>query len=221
MLDRLDPRVVVVVITLAGTRDAVADREASPMFGIAAVGGDSERSPDRDSPVGGVALDVAWWHGRFGLAAEGSALWTAEDDHARAFVLGGSARVRLLERIVPAVMEPRDVELGLELHAIVDRTWWNDGMSQADPVGYGLGLALRFRGNGDSDPTLLISESRFFLRVMSSRWSEPEVLARTISPMPASERSLTLIFGIGASWGVATPHYMRRFDLQPFRDAAL
>jgi hypothetical protein len=214
-------RAALASLVLFGSRIAAADGEATPLFGIAVVGGDSERVPDRDSPLGGVALDIAWWHGRFGLAGEGSALWSAEDDHAHAFVAGASARVRVLERTVPALMEARDVELGVELHAIVERTWWSDALSQADPVGYGLGIALRFRGNGDPDLSSLLSESRFFVRVMSSRWAEPTALARTTMPVATSERSLTLLLGVGAAWGAGTPRYMSRFRLQPFREVPL
>ncbi len=187
------------------------------MFGLALVAGDSARTPEHDSPLGGLALDLAWWHGRFGLAAEGSALWSADSDGARALVLGVSARVRVLERMMPALMDPRDVELAVEVQAIVEREWWNVSMVETDPMAEGLGLALRVRGAGEPDGTRLLAESRFFLRVMTSRWSELDAVARAMPAAPVtSDRAFTVLVGIGASFGAGSPGYMDRFRPHPF-----
>ncbi len=195
------------------------------MFGLAVVGADVARTPEDHSELAGVGLDLAWWHGRFGLAAEGSARWSIGDPQtARELVLGGSARLRVLERMVPSLMDPRDCELAVELQAIVERAWWNDAVTTADPMAYGFGVALRLRGGGDPDSSGLLAESRFFLRVMSSKWSELDVAARqsgTMAPPATSDRSLAVLLGIGASFGGGTPAYMDRFRLRPFGQTLL
>jgi hypothetical protein len=207
---------------LLASRIAAADGERTPMFGLAVVGADVARTPDDHADLAGVGLDIAWWHGRFGLAAEGSARWAIDDaQSARAYVLGGSARVRVLERMLPSLMDPRDCELGLELHAIIERTWWNSAVTTIDPMSYGFGVALRLRGGGDPDSSGLLAESRFFLRVMSSKWSELDVTARTMTPPPSTDRSFTVLLGIGASFGGGTPAYMDRFRLHPFGQTLL
>jgi hypothetical protein len=201
---------------VVGTRGAAADGERSPMFGVALVGAESALSPDQHADLAGGALELAWWHGRIGLAAEGSARWSiAADDSTRAIVAGASARVLVLQTMMPALLEPRDVEVGVELQGIVERTWWTGAASQAAPLGYGLGLALRLRGTGDKEASVLIAESRFFVRVMSSGWRELDV-ARTTSAVGGADRALTVLIGIGASFGVGTTAYVDRFRLHPF-----
>lgn len=193
------------------------------MFGVAVVGGDAAQTPQQDAPLAGVGFDIAVWHGRFGIAGEGSARWDLEDGagaRPRALVLGASARVRVLDTLMPSLVEPRDVELGVELQAIVERTWWNVPQD-TDPTAYGVGLALRFRGGGDPDGSTLLAESRFFLRVMASRWSDPAVIARTSGPAMAPPRSFTVLLGIGASFGAGTPAYANRFRLRPFQPTLL
>lgn len=203
------------VLDMLGSRPAAADGERTPLCGLAVVGAETTQAPDQHADLVGVALDLAWWHGRFGLAAEGSARWSVGDQDARAFVLGGSARLRVVEGLLPSIMDPRDVELGVELQAIVERTWWKSEVRGVEPIAYGFGLALRLRGSGDMDSPTLMAESRFFVRVMSSRWSEPETIARTMAPVSMSDRALTVLAGIGASFGAGAPAYMERFRLRP------
>lgn len=214
-------KTVALCTLIAATRVAAADGETSPMFGLAAVGGEVERSPTEQTSLAGVGLDLAWWHGRFGIAAEGSARWSVDSVGARAFVLGGSARLRVAEGLVASLIDPRDCEVALELHAIVERAWWNQPISDADAVSYGLGIALRVRGGGDLDASSLIAESRFFVRVMAAPWNGLEVIARTMEPVSASDRSLTVLAGVGASWGTGSPSYVQRFRLHPFRGSLL
>jgi hypothetical protein len=216
-------KTVAVCTLLAATHPgiAAADGETSPMFGLAAVGGEVERSPMEQTGLAGVGVDVAWWHGPFGLAAEGSARWSVDSVGARAFVLGGSARLRVAEGVVPSLIEPRDCELALELQAIVERAWWDQPISEADAVSYGLGLALRLRGGGDLDASSLIAESRFFVRVMTARWDGVGVIARTMEPVSAADRSMTVLAGVGASWGTGAPSYVEKFRMHPFRGLTL
>lgn len=200
------------------TRDAAAEGEGTPMFGLAAVGGESTRTPDHVDGLAGVAFDLAWWHGRFGLAVEGSARWRIEEE-GRAFVLGGSARLRVLDGMFPALMDTRQVEVALELQAIVERDWWNVGGVDADPMSHGAGLAIRVRGASEPEGTSMLAESRFFLRVMTSRWDDVEAAVRTTmsssSSTSSAPRALTVLVGIGASFGGGTSGYMYRFRSRP------
>jgi hypothetical protein len=109
-----------------------------------------------------------------------------------------------------SLMEPRDVEVGLELQAIVERFWWQG--HGADDPDLGVGLALRVRGGGD-DGSSRLAESRFFLRVMASPALSDRVLARAATPtmQPDSASQLVVVFGIGASFGGGEHRYLDRF----------
>src|SRR5262249_17964540 len=106
-------------------------------------------------------------------------------------------------------------------------TWWSGGSMPGapDPVAYGPGIALRIRGGGDPDGSALLAESRFFLRVMASRWNQDDPAARSMPPTPAptpmTDRTFTVLIGIGASWGAGTPNYTDRFRLRPFHPTIL
>ena len=206
-------------LVLTAAPDAAADGEKTPMFGGAIVGA---LGSEPRAAIVGVELEAAWWHGRFGLGLEGSMHWDIEGAGARATVLGASARVRVLDALLPSLLEPRDVELGLELHGIVERTWWDgalsDGaLSEASPIGYGLGLAVRLRGGADQDfSSTLLAESRLFVRVLSSHRTAAEAVARTMAPAEDEPRELTILIGIGAAFGGGEPRYVDRFRLHPF-----
>lgn len=189
---------------------ALADGERTPMLGAAVV---AAHAPEQDAELLGVALEAAWWLGRVGVAAEGSMRW-ALDEGPRVAVLGASARVRVIETLLPALLDARDVELGIELHGIVEHAWW-DG---EDATGYGLGLAARVRGGEDDDSSTLLAESRLFVRMVSSRWDELQSVARTTTPPLESRepRVLTVLIGLGASFGRGDPGYVTRFHAQPF-----
>jgi hypothetical protein len=197
------------LVVLTAATDVAADGDETPMLGGALVGA---RGPDPRTDIVGVALEAGWWSGRFGLALEGAALWNLDGDEARALVLGASARVRVLERLMPSLLEPRDVELGVELHAIVERAWWNG--DHENPTGHGLGLAVRLRGGSDDFPTLF-TESRLFVRAVSSHRTVVEDAARTMTPGEAGVREWTILVGIGAAFGSAGPRYLDRFRLHP------
>ena len=189
--------------------EATADGERSPMIGAAVIGA---RASEHDVELFGVELEAAWWWGRLGLAAHGSLRWGIDADRPRVGVVGGSARVQVFDGLMPSLLEPRDVELGLEAHAIVEQVWWARDAS----VGHGLGLAVRLRGGGDDPTSPLLAESRLFLRVMSSRWTPVDAVARTMTPPDAEPaRELTVLFGIGAAFGAGEPRYVQRFHAQP------
>jgi len=208
-------------LILTAATDADADGEQSPVLGGFLVGG---QGPDPDAELAGLQLDVAWWYGRLGLAVEGAAHWTLGGDEIPAKVLGASARIRLFEQLLPALLEPRDVELGVELHGIVQRTWSGDADPNLDPVGYGLGLAVRLRGDSDDFPKLF-TESRLFVRVISTQRTQPGLPTQpsdpgpiflTMSPSdPTTSRELTVLIGIGAAFGVGEPRYLDRFRNKP------
>ena len=211
----------VLAVDVLGAGVAAADGERTPMCGVAVIGAESARTTDQRVDLAGVALDFAWWYGRFGLAAEGSGRWSI-DDPTRAFVAGASARVLLYEGMAPALAEPRDVEVGVELQAIAERTWWYGTATGVDPTAYGVGLAVRLRGTGDLDTSTLIAESRFFIRASSAPYVGVEPEARTMTATTAAApRAWTVLVGIGASWGSGTASYLDRFRMRPFGSTVL
>lgn len=171
-------------------------------------------APDRNAALVGGELDLAWWCGRIGLAVEAAAHRAIEDGDARNLTVAGSARVLIANWMWPSLLEPRDVEMGVELQAIAERTWWSrDDVSDA----LGLGAAIRMRGGSDWEFSELIAESRLFVRVMRSRDDAPDVLARTAGPIiaPSEPHGITVIVGLGAAFGVGKPRYLERFRIKP------
>lgn len=203
-------------LVLTWTTHADADGERSPMLGGAVVG---THAGQHDAELVGVELEAAWWRGWLGFALEGSTHWDVDPQGGRrATVLGASARVRLFDCLLPSLVEPRDVELGLELHGIVEHGWWDHD----DSTGYGVGLALRLRGGGDDDFSVLLAESRLFVRVVSSRWSAVEAIARSATPVEdPGTRELTILVGLGASFGAGERGYLERFRRRPFDSVIL
>jgi hypothetical protein len=193
--------------------EATADGEVTPLIGASVVGASG---PERGAELVGFELEAAWWRGRLGVALESAVRWNIGTDGPRSSILGGSARIRLFECLLPSLVDPRDiVELGIEAHGIVEHAWWDTD----DATSYGLGLAARLRGGGD-DPffSTLLAESRVFIRVMSSRRPSIDVIARTTAP-PTDDRGtheLMVLFGIGASFGNGEPSYVQRFHTPPF-----
>jgi hypothetical protein len=114
------------------------------------------------------------------------------------------------------LLEPRDVELGLELHGVLERAWWDGDLPDGSPVRRGLGLALRLRGGSD-DFSLLLAESRLFIRVLSAHPPARDAVgvARTMEPASGGPRELTILIGLGAAFGAGEPRYLDRFRLRP------
>ena len=196
------------------TTAAAAEGERTPMIGGAATFTDQA---DRDVELVGAQLELAWWPlGVLGLAVEGSARRGVEaDDTTRNLSVAGSARFLAASWMWPSLLEPRDVEMGLEVHAIAERTWWGRD-DRADA--FGLGLALRMRGGSDREFSDLLAESRLFVRAMRSRDELGDVAARAgaMTDPPA----LTIIVGLGAAFGAGKQPYLDRFRqraLDPMR----
>jgi hypothetical protein len=203
---------VVGVLLGIGAGTAAADGERSPLFGFTVLGTDTARTPDQHADLGGVGVDLAWWRGPVGIAGEASQLWSVDGEGSRAFVAGGSLRLRVYDALVPSLLDPRDVDLGIELQAIAEHAWWDGAANTAAPTAYGVGIALRLRGSGDLPGSTLIAESRVFVRVMASSWSQLDTAAsaRVVTAPVAGgvmDRPVTIVFGFGGSWGSGTHAY--------------
>jgi hypothetical protein len=197
-------------LVMVMTGGAAAEGERTPMFGGALTYSDA---PDRRAELLGGELELAWWSGRLGLAVEAAARREIEAE-ARNLAVAGSARVLVADWLWPSLLEHRDVELGLELHAIAERTWWSrDASSDA----FGLGVAIRMRGGSDWEFSSLLAESRLFVRVMKSRDEAADVIARAAGPVTEApeRRGITVIVGLGAAFGAGQPRYLQRFRQKP------
>jgi hypothetical protein len=202
---------VALAIVIAMTGSAAADGERTPMVGGAIT---YSGATDGKTELVGGELELAWWAGRIGLAAEAAAHRGVLDDGSRNLAVGASARLLISDWMWPSLFEPRDVEIGVELQVIGERTWWSrDASSDA----LGLGLAFRMRGGSDWEPSALLAESRLFVRVMKPRDQAVDTLARTSDAVAAPmERSgVTVLVGIGASFGAGTSPYLVRFHRKP------
>jgi hypothetical protein len=195
---------------MVSTGSAAAEGERSPMLGGALT---YTEGPDGDAALVGAALELAWWSGRFGLAFE-SAARRGVDDDARNLAVAGGLRVLVADWLTPSLFDARDVEIGIELQAIAERTWWSRDDS-ADALG--AGLAIRMRGGSDWELSSLLAESRLFVRVMKSRDEVRDVFALATDDMAAApaieqpDRGVTVIVGLGAAFGTGAPRYLERF----------
>jgi hypothetical protein len=209
---------VLALSTAVAIPSAHADGETSPMLGGSLLAGASTQPSES---MAGVALETAvWWHW-VGAAIEASARAPVEQDAARSIVVGGSARLRVVQMLVPSLFEPSDVELAVELQGIVERTVWDGALSEHEPYRRGIGIALRFRGSTEDYAPRLIAESRFFLRVMS--WQQPDagMLARTTTMPTPTTSEVMVVLGVGAAFGGGDPTYLRQFRRRDFESALL
>jgi hypothetical protein len=197
---------VAAALMMAMTGGAAAEGERTPMFGGALTYSDV---PDHRAALVGAEVDLTWWWGRFGLAVEGAGRG-AVDDSASSVAVAGSARVLVADWLCASLVEPRDVEMGVELQLIAERAWWSRDDS-ADA--FGLGAAIRMRGGSDWEFSSLLAESRLFVRVMASRGESSSVAARAADAMveQPGRRAVTVIVGLGAAFGVGDPRYLDRF----------
>lgn len=194
--------------------NVLADGERTPIFGGSIVG-----AAAHEDPLAGVEGEATWWKWRFGVAAEGAMLWRPDDAAKRVAVLGISARLLAFDSLVESLLEPRSVELGVELHGIVERWMWNNETN--DITRYGVGVALRLRGSSDYDMSSLIAESRVFVRVMTTPPNQQDSIGRMIAaPAERDTGQLTIMIGLGAAFGTGDPDYLQRFRMEPFSPAA-
>lgn len=194
-------RALVLAIVLAAP-SALAEGEYGPMFGggILATHGDAD--------VAGIGAEMVLWYGPVGVAAEASRQWTVDDVAGpRVGSISGSLRLLAFDQVVPSLLDSRDVvDLGIELHGIVERSWWDD---DRDVTHYGVGLALRLRGVNDDDRSNLLAESRVFVRVLRPRESEMDAIARETMPAARAD-GIGVIIGLGALWGAGRAAYVAR-----------
>jgi len=197
-----------VVLMMAMTGGAAAEGERTPLFGAALT---YSEVPDHRAALVGGEVELAWWSGRLGLAVEAAARH-AIDDSAGNVAVAGSARVLVADWLWTSLVEPRDVEMGVELQLIGERMWWSRD-DRADA--YGLGAAIRMRGGSDWEFSSLLAESRLFVRVMRSP-GEPSVAARTADARveQPGRGMVTVMVGLGAAFGTGDPRYLDRFRLR-------
>jgi hypothetical protein len=188
---------------------AAAEGERTPMFGAALT---YSEVPDHRAALVGGGIDLVWWSGRLGLAVEAAARH-AIDDSAGNVAVAGSARVLVADWLWTSPLEPRDVEMGVELQLIAEHVWWSRNDS-ADA--YGLGAAIRMRGGSDWEFSSLLAESRLFVRVMRSRGEPSSVAARAADAIaePPGRGTVTVLVGLGAAFGTGDPRYLDRFRLR-------
>ena len=204
----MKPPIALSVILLGLAGGAHADGERTPMFGGSVLAAhDGSRAE-----LVGVELELAWWWRHLGLAVEGAQRRAiGDDDGIGTSALGASARVLVAEQLVPSLLEPRDVELGVELHGIVERAWSSRVDAGQDPaIRYGLGIAARLRGGGD-DGSALLAESRLFVRVLWARGDTTGAIARGAAPVPDRGGETLVLVGLGAAWGTGERDYAERF----------
>ncbi len=197
---------------------ASAEGEFGPMFGGSVVAG---RAAD-ETETAGVELEVSVWRGPIGLALAGSRQAVLDQDGPRVTAVDVSLRVLALRALIPSLLDARDVELGIELHGIVERAWWDGDDRGRRSLGYGLGFAVRLRGGSDDDQSNLLAESRLFARAMTSRNDDEDELALRMSggPDTARDREVTFVVGLGAVFGGGQPGYVQRFRRRPL-DASM
>jgi len=188
---------LLLVAVLTGT--AVAEGERSPMIG----GGVIAARGAEDVGVVGIGLEATYWWHRVGVAVEGSRRWNVESGTAESATLSGGLRLLIADRLLGSIIEPRDLELGLELQGVVEKSWFDAG---GDDVSYGGGAALRLRGGGDAFDSTLLAETRLFVRVMTPR--DRSSVAERSTEQPMTERTpITVIVGLGAVWGSGERRY--------------
>lgn len=213
------PLALAVAVALVPTA-ADAEGERGPMIGggLVAVRGDAIVTE-----LAGVQLEGTWWLGRVGLAVEGSQVWDLDSSDPRTTTLGASARLLVFDRLLESLIDPRDVELGLELQGIVERAWWQGAdVQDAATTRYGVGVAIRLRGGGDADHSTLLAESRLFVRVFAPpRDREDDVLRTTMPVGPEARDERTILVGLGAAWGKGHRRYADRFRMRPLDSESL
>lgn len=172
-----------------------------------------------ETDVAGVGAEVVLWYSRIGIAAEATRQWSVDAaEGPQVGAISGSLRLLAFDHVVPSLLDSREVvDLGIELHGIVERAWWDDLTKHRDS--YGAGLALRLRGASDDDRSNLLAESRLFVRVMKLRSDDAmDLAARDTSPSSMSS-GVAVIIGLGALFGGGQPAYVDRLRRRNALDA--
>jgi hypothetical protein len=192
---------------------ARANGELGPMFG-----GSIVASHGDETDVAGVGAEMVLWYGRIGIAVEASRQWTVDAvEGPQVGSVSGSLRLLAFDHIVPSLLDSREVvDLGIELHGIVERAWWDDLSSHRDS--YGFGLAVRLRGASDDDRSNLLAESRLFVRVLRTRDDTMDLAARDTSPSMVAS-GVGVIIGLGAMFGGGQPAYVDQLRRRNTLDA--
>jgi hypothetical protein len=187
------------LMMVSGT--AAAEGERSPMIG----GGVLAARADEGGQVG-VGLEATYWWHRIGIAVEGSRRWEVESGDPASTTLTGGLRLLIADQLLGSIIEPRDLELGLEIHGVVEKSWFDVG---GDAVSYGGGAALRLRGGGDAFDSTLLAETRLFVRVMAPR--ERNLSERVVGELMTERTPLSIVVGLGAVWGSGERRYADKF----------
>lgn len=164
-------------------------------------------SGESDIGVVGVGLEATYWWHRIGVSVEGSRRWDVESGDPESATLAGGLRLLLADHLLGSIIEPRDLELGLEIHGVVEKSWFDAG---GDDVAYGGGAALRLRGGGDAFDSTLLAETRLFVRVMTPRSRSSFAERATEAPM-AERTPISVVVGLGAVWGSGERKYADKF----------
>ena len=209
-MSKVAAALLALVIAPAAAR---AEGEFGPMFGGAIVASHGD-----ETDVAGVGAELAFWYSRLGIAVEASRQWSVDPEGPKVSVASGSLRILAFDHIVPSLLDSREVvDLGIELHGIVERAWWDELSPHRDS--YGVGLAIRLRGANDDDRSNLLAESRLFVRVMKARGDDAmELAVRGTSPSSMT-RGVGVIIGLGALFGGGQPAYVQRLRRRNTLDA--
>lgn len=206
-------RALVAIVIVLAAPGAYAEGELGPMIGGAIVGAHGD-----EVDVAGAGVEMALWYGPIGIGIEGNRQWTLDDSEGpQVTTVTGSLRVLAFQHVVPSFLDPKEVvDLGIELHGIVERGWWTESERDRDGYRYGLGAALRLRGASDDDHSNLLAESRVFVRVTRARAADREIAARGV--LEQTEGTAVTI-GLGAMWGGGRTEYVARLRRNSTLDA--
>jgi hypothetical protein len=174
--------------------------EDSTRVGLSMVGG-TAAAPEENAGIIGTQVSVAHWVGRFGVAAEGSAVAFTSTMREGGATAGLGARMRLLEGATSftALNGTRaPIALGLELECVAQHEWWDFEEANESHASYALGLAASARG---SDRARLVG-FRASIRFVTSSQDGAQAVARMLEPPMDVRRSIGVLVSFGTELGV-------------------
>jgi hypothetical protein len=193
-------RVIGFVLAILICRVVPAFAEDSTRVGLSMVGG-TAAAPEQNASIVGTQISVAHWVGRFGLAAEGSAVALTSTVREGGATAGLGARMRLLEGATSftALNGTRaPIALALELECVAQREWWDFEEANESHTSYALGLAASARG---SDRARLVG-FRASIRVVTSSQDDAQAVARMLMAGSDARRSVGVLVSFGTELGV-------------------